>query len=775
LIFVLNEYIESIINEEGIVLPTANLSGGSAGSGGFTFQHRVTAWFAVRILAETAVSSLFGLPSTVIMNSVSCETNQSVDDILILLSNGGRLFIQCKRSLSAGDSADSEFASVINQFVDQFNFHRRQTGSASASIRPIDERDRFVLTVGPTATGPIKNDLSNVLDRARTLTSAQSIDSASVNADEQEVLRKLKKHLVDAWQRSVGSVPSDLEIKNCLRLIYVQVLDVEDGGNEETGAKDNLSNVVLNTPSLASASWSFLITMCSSFTSGRMGGDRRYIQSELLRASFGIKSIRSFEIDIEKLKQQTQMTLRRLTGNSAIKIGQTQIKINRPVVAHMHSVVQNESCIVVGEPGAGKSGVLHDFVESVLAQQKDIIFLNAGYLSVNDLHELKTKFQLEHEVLDVIQNWHGQDKAYFVLDSLDAIRDDAALKNFRDLIRLIIETDSRWRVVVSIRKYDLRHNRSLQALFQGTVIREFADPEFSNYRHISISELTGPELHQLSAQSNELFQIVNNASGELKKLLKNPFNLHLVAELLSDSANPAEISSVTTQLELLDKYWSHRIEREDHDRDARLAIIRKVCKKMIDDKKLVVERSILSDPAESPFLGDLLSVGVIREFQSSASTTPDSDLLTYSHHVLFDYAVERAILRGDSKRVIQTLADDPGLFLMIRPSIVMHFNYLWAKNSNRKEFWNFVFALMSQPQISDIGKLIGPSVAAERAKTLDDLAELQQALSDNNPTRNEVAQATLTHLMGSLMTDSSGLSGENAGPWCEFLERLSVI
>ena len=757
-------------------------SGGSATTGGVTFQARVAAWYGVRILADSSASSLFDLPHSTILNYLGCETGQSVDDILVAQATGGRIYIQVKRSLDAEEGSESEFASVISQFVKQFNAHRLQASSQGLNLKPLDEKDRLVLTVGPTASGKIRNELSNILNRARALTPEQTIDSTAVNADEQGVLIKLKKHLNEAWQKLIGSPPSNEDLKGILRLAYVQTLNVESGGNDETSAKDLLSSAVLKRPSAAGAVWSSLLDICLTFGSTRTGGDRGFIQARLIQLGFDLKWVQSFDADIQKLKNQTQMTIQRLCINSLMKIGSTQIKINRSVVTFMDSFARGGDCLVVGEPGAGKSGVLHDFVGNLLAGHKEVVFLNAGFLSVKDLTELKGKLQLEHEILEVFQNWIGQEPAYFVLDSLDAIRDDVAFSNFKDLIRLLMGLNSRWHVVVSIRKYDLRHSRALQALFRDTGCQsdnnsEFQDQEFSSYRHVSVSGFSDPELFQIDVQSTDLYQVVRNATGELKVLLRNPFNLHLVAELLEGLADISEISSVSSQIDLLDKYWYYRVERNDHQRDARSAILRKACEKMIGDKKLIVERSLFSNPAESQFLGDLLSTGVIIEFQSSLAAIPDSDFLTYSHHVLFDYAVERLILRGDVDRVVQTLVADPGLSLMIRPSIVMHFNNLWAKNPDRKEFWNFIFKVMGGNGIPEIGKLIGLSVVAEKAKSLGDLAELQRALESTDLAVNELAQASLTHLIGSLLVKANGnhLSGPDAEPWCQFLERLSAI
>jgi hypothetical protein len=48
----------------------------------------------------------------------------------------------------------------------------------------------------------------------------------------------------------------------------------------------------------------------------------------------------------------------------------------------------------------------------------------------------------------------------------------------------------------------------------------------------------------------------------------------------------------------------------------------------------------------------------------------------YSHHVLFDYAVARLVLRGDPSTLVKRLMDDPELAIVIRPSFSYHFQHL---------------------------------------------------------------------------------------------------
>src|SRR5215470_6283883 len=79
-------------------------AGGAATAGGMDFQHRVTAWVAVRILAEKEVSLPWDLPVTVTLEWLRCETEQPVDDLLVGTSEGGLVFSQIKHTLQLNTS-----------------------------------------------------------------------------------------------------------------------------------------------------------------------------------------------------------------------------------------------------------------------------------------------------------------------------------------------------------------------------------------------------------------------------------------------------------------------------------------------------------------------------------------------------------------------------------------------------------------------------------------------------------------------------------------------
>jgi hypothetical protein len=131
------------------------------------------------------------------------------------------------------------------------------------------------------------------------------------------------------------------------------------------------------------------------------------------------------------------------------------------------------------------------------------------------------------------------------------------------------------------------------------------------------------------------------------------------------------------------------------------------------------------------------------------------------------------LLRGTTEALIKRLVNDPDLVLVVRPSLLFHFRHLW---SSREQFWDLVFRVTQTDKIPDIGKLIGPAVSAELAKTLSDLEPLCVAFEDSRPDIQSAAAQALRHLVGALLVRPPSevqLLGLGAGPWCDLLERLS--
>src|SRR4030095_7797718 len=140
----------------------------------------------------------------------------------------------------------------------------------------------------------------------------------------------------------------------------------------------------------------------------------------------------------------------------------------------------------------------------------------------------------------------------------------------------------------------------LREQFRGMPPSEFIDPEFGTINHINIPRLSQNELAQLELESPPLYSVVLSAPSELRELISVPFNLRLTAELLGAGLAPADLTPVRTQLQLLHRYWQHRIIRSDGQRDAREAILRHVCAGMVGNRRLRIDRATITDPGSSP-------------------------------------------------------------------------------------------------------------------------------------------------------------------------------
>ena len=203
---------------------------------------------------------------------------------------------------------------------------------------------------------------------------------------------------------------------------------------------------------------------------------------------------------------------------------------------------------------------------------------------------------------------------------------------------------------------------------------------------------------------------------------------------------------------------------------------------MVESRSLRVNRSDViphsSSEVTSRLLKEILSSHILTEWKPSSSRRFERSVLTFAHHVLFDYAVSCLFLEGLPERTVRRLEREFDLVLAIRPSIVFYFQHLWFLDQSREEFWQLVLQILQADAIPEIGKLIGPSVASDLIQNLVDCEPLLRILETTpQPSKDHAVYKALSHLVGAILVDPSRsdrpLVGSDAPPWCELVERLS--
>jgi hypothetical protein len=739
-------------------------AGGAALHGGAAYQNRVAAWIAVEMLSEGSAAPLTAAGK---LDFIRGETLEQVDDLLVGTSSGRYVFLQAKRRISLSDKSKSEFASVIDQAVRQVT--GTQTGNQDPWSRALGVEDRIVLVTSSAATKEIKEALRDLLRRIARLAPGQPLASAAVNAPERKALKAVTSQIARSWKAETGKSPTDKEVKDLLALFSVEILDVADDQVNMREAKRTLEQIVLERPSQSGGAWSTIIDACSEMAQNRSGLDMASLQTKLLDNGISLRTLRSYRDDIERLRSHTQITISWLRDLSQIELAGNAIHLDRAVIRQLKEAVEKVSHVVVGQPGAGKSGALHDLVQLLQAGGSDVVCFATDRLELSSLFNLRSEIGLDHDVTEVLTNWKGAVPGYLVIDALDAARGDAAEQALLALLRTIVKSNTRWRIVASIRKFDLRYSAELQQLFRYRVVAgiapAFLDPEFSSVQHVNIPSLSSDELSALRSSGPALHQMYEDASDEFRELLRVPFNLRLAAELLDSGVQSIELAPIRTQLELLNRYWQNRV-LQGEGADDRESVLRRAVARMVQNRQLKIERTAVLGQGSAAALQQLLSSHILAEWQPAPARRPDRYSLAFAHNLLFDYACSQLFLPKSTGDVVSLLGNDQDLVLVIRPSIILYSQETWEQD--RDQFWELTFAFCTSPTLSQLVQSVPLLVAASNARMLDDLQPLISALCSKQPG----AEAAFQHLVGVLRSRPKlflPIAGPRGGPWSAFV------
>jgi len=749
--------------------------GGAATLGGTTFQEDVACYLSTLILAEASAEPLAGLPQDVYLTAIVSEAPQPIDDLLIGTSEGGALYVQAKTALDRSQAADSAFAKVIDQFVRQRLLGARPIGTEP---RPLDHaRDRFILAVGHDTPATITSSLPNVLEKCRPITDSARLKELlrSLNATEAKTLEITRAHIQRSWLAKTGTSPSAQDELSLIQLMRVLQLDLRTDGSALLRAKDLLRQVVLTNPGRSGDAWSALITICRSFGPNKTGGDLAFLRAELQNRRIPIRSVPSYAGDIEALVKYTSDRLTFLRRLSVMELGGKDVKIRREVIVPLFEFSAKDHTVLVGEPGAGKSGCVHDLAQHLIDDGNDVVLLAADTIKASSANELSASLGLARTrtLVDILQRWSGERPAFLLVDALDAARSGMSLNVLCEIFRELRERAPRWHIVASIREYDLRTSPEVQELFAGSPHLQFCDSRFPMVRHIRVSRLSAAELSQVTAGHPRMLGLLQSAPT-LAELVRNPFNLNLLCTLLDNNVSDADLTAVQQQIELLDLHWTRRVEASD--RAGRQVVLTAAVRQMVTARELNVQRIPLAMAvaANAASLESLLSIGVLVEL---APRSRADALISFAHNILFDYAVCRLWLNGLSDSQISQLSEPANhdLLLAIRPSIKMAFEELWFEGPMRCAFWERAIAFERPPQMRLIGKIIAAGVAAERYETLSDV----QPVLDGLRQKDASAKALLRFMIQAALTQQEPgptqrlMLGDGAPEWMALASALS--
>ncbi|MBR1201835.1 MULTISPECIES: ATP-binding protein [unclassified Bradyrhizobium] len=349
----------------------------------------------------------------------------------------------------------------------------------------------MLIAVGPDAPSTIKRDL------ALALNSTQAPATAPLPQSQQQALDKLRTLLASAWQQINGAVPTNDELDSLIRLL--SIIDFNLDGPDRTAAVETLVHVT-EAAADALAAFAAVEQLCARLMATRRGTNAGDLRQALASRGVRLRAAPRYRPDVDRLRNYSTRVQAHLTQYEETRIGDVEIKIERDCTAATVDAANGGSLVLVGEPGAGKSAVVSAAAEHLRASGNEVIELAVDHLLVESLDELRITLELEHGVREVLENWPGAGPAFLFIDALDATRGGRSEAVFRSLIAEVLELPGhRWRVIASIRTFDLKLGEQFKNLFEGRPpSARYVDPAFPRVRHLHVPRWSDDELNQLN-------------------------------------------------------------------------------------------------------------------------------------------------------------------------------------------------------------------------------------------------------------------------------------
>ncbi len=186
-----------------------------ATNAGIDFQQRVSAFMMILTEFEIDVSKILRINNAdeKIMK-IDFEACECIDDLILNLESGKRIFFQMKRTISLSGDSSSEFYKVCKQFVSQ-------------SIKNRTSDLAYILMTRSESSGAVVHQLRRVLDGVRLSRNLEFI--SSLNLDEKGAFDKFCSNIKEIYKDQTGDDISEQGLISFCMKTYVETLDLEKG------------------------------------------------------------------------------------------------------------------------------------------------------------------------------------------------------------------------------------------------------------------------------------------------------------------------------------------------------------------------------------------------------------------------------------------------------------------------------------------------------------------------------------------------------------------
>ncbi|MFA5822562.1 MAG: ATP-binding protein [Thermodesulfovibrionales bacterium] len=419
--------------------------------------------------------------------------------------------------------------------------------------------------------------------------------------------------------------------------------------------------------------------------------------------------------------------------------------------------------VIIGPPGVGKTYLLKKLSTSLIENNKPCLYLPIDKLGVETEAALKAELGIRGDFIAYLRSQKVADDknvGIVVIDAFDAARSDIAQKFYLSLIqRIKNELRGLWNIIVSVRTYDARKSEDLLDIFPSSPDdspeNKFLIPGI-HCRHFGVPMLSKDEIKEAFKDIPPLQPIYERASMDFKELLVIPFNLWLLEKLLAINPNMPELSSISSEVQLLGLFWKQRVTDGPTGDDKR-GFLSKVTQAMVAQRSLSVRKDEVNVIEGSGLWDSLLSAEILFNVSTTAQR------VVFSHNILFDYAVSVLLIEDDPVKCVEFITKDLSRPLFLHPSLNYYFTRLW--HSTPDLFWKAFWHILPKTDIHLrlFARLLPTSVLVNEGRKLEQLTPLLDSLKQATSIAN-IAMLRLLQALRALQIERNEL-------WIHFLDK----
>jgi hypothetical protein len=389
--------------------------------------------------------------------------------------------VQCKTTADLAKSNKSPLARTIGQLVNLGFKVGPETLAQGKAVA--------VLAVTAKASGSLEvlESACRQFDQG----GVWSVVSAQGSEAQRNALAIFAEHVRTAWTGYSQTPPTDEQLVALARSFRIRRFSETAEGADWREAAGLLGQRLYGDQAAGSAPMADLFALMRRVIRTGAPVDRLGLLRGLRAAGHEDVSTPSYAKDIAAVQDYSDGERRRLAKHTRLPIS-GGVPIPRDCLQALAAAVGDGSLLVIGEPGAGKTGILLSVADHMSSGPGPVVFLSVERFSgFRRQADFRDEMRLEHDLLDVLANWPGLSPGVLLIDALDASRGGSAEAVITTFISEAVERlGGRWSVVASIRTFDLKNGRRFREIFPGAAPDPlYAEDDLRSVRHFKVLAL----------------------------------------------------------------------------------------------------------------------------------------------------------------------------------------------------------------------------------------------------------------------------------------------